>query len=67
MAGNVFVWFYFGTACDTIIFAVDTATTISHSLGKRYGPVLSLSFLDVYDSISNIVSTNNSSFSCFFN
>jgi len=31
----------------TIIFAVANGTTISFRLGSQYGPVLSLSFLDV--------------------
>jgi hypothetical protein len=31
-------------------FAVATGTTISGSLGRQYGPVFSLSFLDVYAS-----------------
>jgi hypothetical protein len=35
-------------ACNTYIFAVAISTTISCSLGRQYGPVLSLAFLDVY-------------------
>jgi hypothetical protein len=38
------------------VLAVTTCTTISCSLGRQYGRVLSLSFLDVYGSDIN---TNN--------
>ncbi len=41
--------FCFGAACHDIVFAMATGTTISCSLGWQYEPVLSLSFLDVYD------------------
>ncbi len=36
-------------------FAVATDTITSCSLGKRYGPVFSLSFLDVYDQVTKRV------------
>jgi hypothetical protein len=39
---------FFGTACGTIIFAEATGTTISCILGRWYGPLFSLSFLNVY-------------------
>jgi hypothetical protein len=35
-------------ACNTYMFAAASGTTISCSLGRQYGPVLSLSFLDDY-------------------
>jgi hypothetical protein len=37
-----------GTACSAVMFAVATDTTISCTLYRQYGPVLSLSSLDVY-------------------
>jgi hypothetical protein len=40
--------FCFGTLYGAIVAAVDTGTTISCSLGRQYGPLLSLFFLDVY-------------------
>jgi hypothetical protein len=47
------IWecFCFGTACSSIIFAVAIVTTISCSLGRWYGPMLSISFFDVYGKI----------------
>jgi hypothetical protein len=39
--------FWFGTACNDIMFAVAIGATISCSLGRQYKPMLSLSFLDV--------------------
>ncbi len=48
--GNVKTSFCFGTACGEIMFVVVTDTTISFSLGRQYGPVHSLSFLDVCES-----------------
>ncbi len=54
-AARMFLFcFFFGTACSAILFAVATGTTISSSLGRQYGPVLSLSFLDVYGFTSYI-------------
>jgi hypothetical protein len=48
--GHVLVLiFCFGTAYHAIMFVVATGTTISCSLGRQYRPVLSLSFLDVYE------------------
>jgi hypothetical protein len=41
-------YFGFGTACSSVIFAVDTGTTISCSLGRRYRAGLRLSFVDIY-------------------
>jgi hypothetical protein len=41
-------WFYIGTECGAIMFAMATGTTISCSLGRQYGPVLRLSFLDAF-------------------
>jgi hypothetical protein len=46
--GNVFVLFFIGTTCGTIMFTAVISITISCSLGWQLGPVLSLSFLDVY-------------------
>jgi hypothetical protein len=38
-----------GTVCGTKMFAVATDTTTSCCLTRQYKPVLSLSFLDVYE------------------
>jgi hypothetical protein len=38
----------FVSACGAIMLAAATGTTISCLLGRQYGPVLSLSLLDVY-------------------
>ncbi len=54
-ANRMFLFCYcFGTACGAIMFAVSTVTTISCNLARRYGPVLSLYFFDVYDDIRAI-------------
>ncbi len=41
--------FWFGITCVIISFAVAIGTTISCSLGRLYGPVFSLSYLDGAD------------------
>jgi hypothetical protein len=46
--------FCFGKACGTIMFAVATGATISCSLGRQYGPVPSLSFLDIHVYMAHI-------------
>jgi hypothetical protein len=38
-------------------FAVATGTSISCSLGRRYGPVFSLTFIDVYGLNSAVART----------
>jgi hypothetical protein len=53
--GNFLYDFCFGTAFGAIMFAVVTGTTISCSLGRWYGPVRGLSFLDVYGSFTLIL------------
>jgi hypothetical protein len=40
--------FCHGTSYGAIMFVVATGTTVCCRLGRRYGPELSLSFLDVY-------------------
>ncbi len=52
--GMVWFGYYFGTECGTIIFVVGTSTTISSSLGRQYGPVPCLSFLDVYETTKHL-------------
>ncbi len=37
------------TGCGAIMFAVAVNTTISSSQGGLYGPVLKVSFFDVYE------------------
>jgi hypothetical protein len=42
------VCFLFGTVCGATMFALATGTTISCSMNRHYGPMLSLSFFGVY-------------------
>jgi hypothetical protein len=44
--------FCFGTACGAIMFVVTSCTTLSRSLGRQHGSVLSLLFLYVYEDLS---------------
>jgi len=46
--GMFWFWFCYGTACGAIAFAMATGMTLTCSLGRRYGPILSLSFFDAY-------------------
>jgi hypothetical protein len=45
--GDVYVMFLLWYFMWDIMFVVATGTTISQCLGRKYGPVLSLSFFDV--------------------
>jgi hypothetical protein len=51
--------FFFGTACDAIMFAVALGTNISCSLGRQYRPVFSLSFEDIYALLQLLLSHNH--------
>ncbi len=46
--GMFWFWFLIFVQHVASLFAVATGTTISCSLGRQYGPVFSLSFLNIY-------------------
>jgi hypothetical protein len=52
LGGCFCFYFCFGASHGAIMPVVATGTTISCSQGRRYGPVLSLSFLDVYGAMT---------------